>query len=288
MLRTSQPLQRFAEYRVWFNPDLITHRFKYYSLNKYIWQSSWRGRAPHQTVKPNWKGTRRVGGIGKDLNTQRAFIQRHLLQENFRKPDGYHREHITTPNVTTMDGVLPKHLTEASASLQARIRFNQAVNRYMDPAFKHKTQDKARFSWLNYESVDASKYHNVYDVTLASYDRVRVEHFQDFVFRTAEYLGMNVDESYALPTTTTHLSDYNQNIQLNETHKLVKHYRIVSLRDLDNIQMNILSNFIKESLPESLEVNIKEHDMANHNKRYERRTDLEQQQKMISELQKVK
>merc|ERR1711976_763473 len=278
MLRASQPLQRFAEYRTWFNPDLMTHKFKYYSLSKYIWQSSWRGRAPHQTVKPFWQGTRRVANIGAGLHNQRAYIQRHLLQENFRKPDQYHREHITTPNVTSMDGVLPKHLDEASASLRARVKFNQAVNRYMDPAFKHKKQDKNRFSWLNYESKDANRYHNVYDVTLSSYDRVRVEHFQDYVFNSAEYLGMNVDESYALPTTTTHLEDYDQNIQLTQGHKLTKYYRVVSLRDLDSIQMNILTSFIQEALPENVAVNIKEHDIANHNRRYEKRTDLEEQE----------
>merc|ERR1712226_1619278 len=187
-----------------------------------------------------------------------------------------------------MDGVLPKHLTEASASLRARVGFNQSVNRYMDPEFKHKKQDKSRFSWLNYESADASQFYNVYDVTISSFDRVRVEHFQDFVYNTAEYLGMTIDESYALPTATTHLEDYDQNIKLAASHKLVKYYRIVSLRDLDSIQMNILSNFIKEALPENVEVNIKEHDMVNHNKRYEKRSDLEQQQKMIQELQKIK
>ena len=184
--------------------------------------------------------------------------------------------------------LFPKHLTEASAALQARIRFNQAVNRYMDPEFKHKKQDKSRFSWLNYESADANHFYNVYDVRISSFDRVRVEHFQDFVFNTAEYLGMNVDESYALPNKMATLSDFNQNIQLQQNIKLTKYYRVVSLRDLDSVQMNILTNFIQESLPESVEVKISEHSLDNHNRRYERRSDLEQQEQQIKELQKIK
>ena len=123
------------------------------------------------------------------MGTQRAWIQRHILQENFRRPDKYQREHITTPDITTIDGILPKHLPEASAALQARIRQNMAVNRYMDPQFKHAKQDKARFSWLNYQASDPSLYHNVVDITMGSFDRVRVEHFQDHVFDMAQYLG---------------------------------------------------------------------------------------------------
>lgn len=148
MLRTTQPLARFAEWRVYFNSHLVNHQFKYYAHNHHIWRSSWRGRAPPLGEKCKWAGSRRTGHIGTNLSMQRAWVQRHLLQENFRKPDNAQREHVTTPDVTTMDGILPTWLPDANAELQNRVQWNLFANRYIDKQWKHAKANKARFSWL--------------------------------------------------------------------------------------------------------------------------------------------
>lgn len=115
-----------------------------------------------------------------------------------------------------------------------------------------------------------------------------MEHFQDYVFNTAKYLNIKIDESYALPTTTTKIMEYDQNIKLQPQDQLTRFYRVVSFRDLDTTELTLMITKVTEAIPESVEVEIQEHDMTNHNRRYKERSDIAAQQASLRELQKLR
>ena len=111
---------------------------------------------------------------------------------------------------------------------------------------------------------------------------------RDYVFKTARYLGINIEESYTLPNELHKYSVYDANNNLQNTDSLTKHYRIVQMRDIDMIQLSTLSTFLRETVPASVEVEISKHDSEVHNRRYVKRVDIEAAQKELELLKMIK
>lgn len=295
MLRTTQKLERFNEFRVWFNPFLVSSRWKYYPHRREIYRANWTGRPGKMTQPINWDGTRRPVNShpnASQLKFQRDYSQSSLAIENLKQPDSFVRE-IQHPDVTTMDGILPRYIDmpydqEQQDFLKGRIRKNRSTNRYLDEEWKHAKNEREKFSWLHFESSNPKIFFDVYDVMISSFDRNRVEHFHDYVFKTARYLGINIEESYTLPNELHKYSVYDANNNLQNTDSLTKHYRIVQMRDIDMIQLSTLSTFLRETVPASVEVEISKHDSEVHNRRYVKRGDIEAAQKELELLKMIK
>ena len=298
MLRTTQPLNRFHEFRVTYNPHLLNIRWKYYKHRREIYRSNWTGRPGKLTQPINWSGTRRpISSHPKanELKFQADYARAGLYIENLKQPDSFFRE-IQYPDVTTMDGVLPRYIdfdnfgktASDKELLKERLNKNKDTNRYLDEEWKHTPDERAKFSWLDYQSSNPNVLYDVFNIKIWSFDRNRLEHFHDYVEKTAKYIGMQVDESYALPNETVKYKVFDTNNILQDKDTLIRHYRIVMIRDVDVLQLNLLTSFLRESIPESVELSIGKHDMEVHNQRYVKRHDIEAAQRELDMLSKIK
>jgi len=272
---------------VFFSPELLTHKWKYYKHDVRLWRSSWRGRAPCLTEHIHYNGTRRLSGIGQKLEHQRQWVQTQLLKENFKKPNKHHRE-FQYPDVTSTDGILPKYLKDTNSKLKFRVMKNHQARERMDPEWKHKQKDKSIYSFLNYTASDPKIFYNMLNIKISSMDRNRLEHYDDFVNRMCRDLELNIEETYALPNKIIEIQHYDNNAMLYVDNTLIQHFRVLQLKDVDVVELNILLAFMKESLPESVSVSIKEHDEHEHSLRFARRKDLEEQTFVLQQLQNAR
>jgi len=295
MLRTTKPLQRFHEYRVWFNPQLVGHKHKFKAHRREIYRANWTGRPGKLTQAIDWHGTRRpVSSHPKahELKFQRDYMASDYYVENLKQPNSFFREQ-QYPDVTTMDGILPRYIdmpaaAEAKDKLQQRLRQNRNTARYLDEEWKHAPDERAKFSWLDYESTNPKIFYDVMDVKIWSFDRNRLEHFHDYVDGLCRHIGIKVDEAYALPNEEVVYKVYDNNNVLQPADKLTRHYRVIQMRDCDILQINMLTTFVREAIPESVELSIEKHSLEVHNQRYQKRHDIEMAQRELEMLTKLK
>lgn len=206
MLKLTQPNFRIKQgFRVWFNPHLVTSNWKYYANRREIYRANWTGRPGKLSQPINWNGTRRPVNShpnATELKFQRNWAQSHLYTENLKQPDSYFKE-LNYPDVTTMDGVLPRYIDfpskiEAKDLLKRRLDLNKSTNRFLDEEWKHLPDERAKFSWLDFQSSNPKVFFDVMDVVISSFDRNRVEHFHDYMEKMCRYCELKVTESYFL------------------------------------------------------------------------------------------
>ncbi|XP_042368446.1 39S ribosomal protein L48, mitochondrial [Plectropomus leopardus] len=114
------------------------------------------------------------------------------------------------------------------------------------------------------------------NVTVSGYDMTLVEHYAKFVHNLCNRLGIEVAESYALPTKSTEVMlMQEQGTKMYVDAVLKTHERVVQLSFLDTTVCPVFMDVVLKNQPEGVQLSVMEHTEADYLARFKSRPELE-------------
>ncbi|XP_012705353.2 39S ribosomal protein L48, mitochondrial [Fundulus heteroclitus] len=118
--------------------------------------------------------------------------------------------------------------------------------------------------------------HGTLNVKVSGYDMTVVEHYSQYIHNLCNRLGIDVAESYALPTKSTEVMLVQD--QGNKTYVdavLKTHQRVVQLSSLNASLCPVFVDVLLKNQPEGVQLSVKEHTEADFQARFKARPELE-------------
>nr|CAG4652373.1 EOG090X0MUO [Triops cancriformis] len=107
------------------------------------------------------------------------------------------------------------------------------------------------------------------DIQLKSYDFPILESYMSFVHRTAENMGVEVEDCWATPGRSFNIQTFKPQSSLVQAHYSLQQYeRNVQVTDLPSNLAPLLFEVIQQTLPPGVEVCVKEHTPSDEDIRY--------------------
>nr|CAG4651534.1 EOG090X0MUO [Simocephalus serrulatus]SVE94665.1 EOG090X0MUO [Simocephalus serrulatus] len=107
------------------------------------------------------------------------------------------------------------------------------------------------------------------NVQIKSYDFTILEKFSGYIHKTAENMGLEVEDCWATPCKKYKIQNYKPfSTQTDSVYQLNLYERNVQIVDLPTTIAPIFFHIIQAALPEGVRLNIKHHDVADEELRY--------------------
>nr|XP_033507900.1 39S ribosomal protein L48, mitochondrial [Epinephelus lanceolatus] len=114
------------------------------------------------------------------------------------------------------------------------------------------------------------------NVKMSGHDMTTVEHYAKFAHNLCNWLGIEVAESYALPTKSTEVMLMQEQSTKMYTDAVLKtHERVVQLSCLDATLCPIFMDVLLKNQPEGVQLSMNEHSEADYQARFKSRPALE-------------
>ncbi|MED6284672.1 hypothetical protein CHARACLAT_021378 [Characodon lateralis] len=114
------------------------------------------------------------------------------------------------------------------------------------------------------------------NVKVSGYDMTVVEHYSQYIHNLCNRLGIQVAESYALPTKSTEVMlMQEQGNKMYVDAVLKTHERVVQLSSLNTSLCPIFVDVLLKNQPEGVQLLVKEHTEADFQTRFKARPELE-------------
>jgi large subunit ribosomal protein L48 len=112
-------------------------------------------------------------------------------------------------------------------------------------------------------------HHDLVNIRLQGYDFPVLEKFEAFVHRTAERIGLEVDDSWGIPAQKFRITKLKPETTLVDTEYQLNIYeRTVQVADVPTTILPILVNIVQAALPVGVTMTVKEHEVADEEIRY--------------------
>nr|CAD7570476.1 unnamed protein product [Timema californicum] len=112
----------------------------------------------------------------------------------------------------------------------------------------------------------------IYDtlnVQIKGYDYPVIEHYQKFVHHVAESMGIDVEDSWAVPPQHLNIQKYKpQSTLVDAEYKLYVYERNVQVVDLPSTVAPVFLEVIQAALPEGVSLSVHEHTQEQEELRY--------------------
>lgn len=129
----------------------------------------------------------------------------------------------------------------------------------------------------------------VYDllnIQLKSYDFTVLEHYQKYVHKTANNMGLDVTDSWATPAQTFQIKTFKpQSTVISESYKLNMYERNVQISEFPCSLTPIFFEVLHNSLPEGVRLNIHPHEEADDEIRYIPDLELNELKAQLEDMQ---
>ncbi|XP_061565905.1 39S ribosomal protein L48, mitochondrial [Cololabis saira] len=114
------------------------------------------------------------------------------------------------------------------------------------------------------------------NVNVSGYDMTVVEHYSQYIHNVCNRLGINVAESYALPTKTTEVMLMQEQGTKTYVDAVLKtHERVVQLSSLNTAMCPVFMDLLLKNQPEGVQLSVKEHTEGDFQARFKARPELE-------------
>ncbi|XP_059613991.1 uncharacterized protein LOC132260085 [Phlebotomus argentipes] len=124
---------------------------------------------------------------------------------------------------------------------------------------------------------------------LTGYDYSVLESYQKFVHNTAEYMGFNVEDSWAVPPKKLKVQRFKpQSTVVDSEYSLCVFERIVHIEDLDAPTYPTLLRVLQAALPEGVTLEVLEHSDEQEEIKYVPDTELLQLKAQLEDMRKPK
>ncbi|XP_042190210.1 39S ribosomal protein L48, mitochondrial [Callorhinchus milii] len=114
------------------------------------------------------------------------------------------------------------------------------------------------------------------NISVNGFNLTLVEHYNQYIHKLCNQLGIKVEESYAIPTKSTEISLLQE--QGTKTYLeaiITTHERIIQVSGLSSTLAPILVEVLNMNQPEGIQLSIKEPTVADFNARFKARPELE-------------
>nr|CAG4650682.1 EOG090X0MUO [Sida crystallina] len=107
------------------------------------------------------------------------------------------------------------------------------------------------------------------NVQLKSFNFPKLENFSSYVHKTAENMGLSVEECWAAPGKSYKIHTLKPASAVIETeYQLSKYERVVQLADVPATKIPLFLEVIQTALPEGVELNVRPHNEEDESDRY--------------------
>lgn len=114
------------------------------------------------------------------------------------------------------------------------------------------------------------------NVSVSGYDMTVVERYSQYIHNLSNRLGIEVAESYALPTKTTEVMLMQEQGTKTIVDAILKtHLRVVQLNSLNAALCPVFMEVVLKNQPEGVQLSVKEHTEADYQARFKARPELE-------------
>uniref|UniRef100_A0A3B5ATS9 Large ribosomal subunit protein mL48 n=1 Tax=Stegastes partitus TaxID=144197 RepID=A0A3B5ATS9_9TELE len=113
------------------------------------------------------------------------------------------------------------------------------------------------------------------NVTVSGYDMTMVEHYSQYIHNLCNRLGVQVAESFALPTKTTEVMlVHEQGTKMEADAVLKTHQRVVQMSSLNAALSSVFMDVLLKNQPEGVQLSVKEQTEADYRARFKERPEL--------------
>ncbi|RVE60348.1 hypothetical protein OJAV_G00179930 [Oryzias javanicus] len=121
-----------------------------------------------------------------------------------------------------------------------------------------------------------SSAHGTLNISMSGHDMTLVEHYSQYVHNLCNRLGINVADSYALPTKATEVMLMQEQGTKTYVDAVLKtHQRVVQLSSLNAALCPVFMDVLLKNQPEGVQLCVKEHTEADFQARFKARPELE-------------
>lgn len=173
---------------------------------------------------------------------------------------------------------LPLSLTGTSISSNRHYRSmpTHGIGRYkylLPKEIQRKRKEKLQMKQLK---MGTDTEYGVLNIQVTGHDMTILEHYSQYIHRLCNQLKINVEESYAMPTKTTEISQLQEKgTKMNVEAVILTHERIVQVSGLSSTLLPVVVEVLQTNQPEGVHLCIKEHTEADFHSRFKARPELE-------------
>nr|CAG4645308.1 EOG090X0MUO [Leptodora kindtii] len=123
------------------------------------------------------------------------------------------------------------------------------------------------------------------NVQLKSYDFTVLESFSSYVHKTAQNMGITVEDCWATPCKKYEINTYKPaSLLVENQYSLNMYERNIQVSELPTTKAPIFFQVLQTALPEGVNLNIKEHEYEDENVRYVPDLELKELKAQLDEL----
>ncbi|XP_032879078.1 39S ribosomal protein L48, mitochondrial isoform X4 [Amblyraja radiata] len=166
--------------------------------------------------------------------------------------------------------------TSISSNRHYRSMPTHGIGRYkylLPKEIQRKRKEKLQMKQLK---MGTDTEYGVLNIQVTGHDMTILEHYSQYIHKLCNQLKINVEESYAMPTKSTEISQLQEKgTKMNMEAVILTHERIVQVSGLSSTLLPVVVEVLQTNQPEGVHLCIKEHTEADYHARFKARPELE-------------